>query len=167
MDIIENWSAVKGIFRDTFKTSFHYAIATVSEHGEPHVTPIGSLILGKPGKGFYFEEFTKNLPDNVKQNQQVCVLAVNSGRWFWLMSLIRGRFNLPPAVRLYGTAGTRREATTREIALWHRRVKSARFTRGHNLMWSQMKMVREIEFHKIMPVHMGEMTRNNWSSEKS
>jgi hypothetical protein len=40
MDLIENWNGVKRLFRDSFKTSFHYSIATVTDKGEPHVTPI-------------------------------------------------------------------------------------------------------------------------------
>jgi hypothetical protein len=164
MDIINNWKAVKTLFRESFKTSFHYSIATVSESGEPHVTPIGSLILGQPGKGFYFEEFTSTLPKHYASNRQICVLAVNSGRWFWLKALIKGKFTAPPAVRLYGTVGQRREATTTEITLWHKRVKSVRFSKGHSLMWANMKMVRDIEFSKIIPVHMGQMTRETWSA---
>ncbi len=162
MDMENNWKTIRKLFRDTFKSSFHYAIATVSETGEPHVTPIGSLVLGKPGKGFYFEEFTKQLPSNLKTNQQVCVLAVNSGRWFWLTSLLKGGFKQPPSLRLYGTVGKRREATATEIALWQKRVKSVSFSKGHAMMWANMKMVREIEFHRILPVHMGAMTREAW-----
>lgn len=98
-----------------------YAIATVNEDGEPHVTPIASLILGKPGHGLYFEEFTRQLTHTLKRNKQVCVLAVNSSRWFWIKSLISGRFSSPPAVRLHGTAGEIREATETEIKLWKNR----------------------------------------------
>ena len=61
MDIAEHWKDVKALFKESFKSSFHYAIATVNEDGEPHVTPIGSLILGKPGHGLYFEEFSRQL----------------------------------------------------------------------------------------------------------
>ena len=31
------------------------------------------------------------------------------------------------------------------------------------MMWANMKMVRDIEFTRIEPVHMGEMTRDTWS----
>ena len=88
MRIDEHWTEIKQLFRQSFKSSFHYAIATVNENGEPHVTPIGSLILGKPGRGLYFEEFPKQLPRNFQTNKQVCVLVVNSSRWFWIKSLI-------------------------------------------------------------------------------
>ncbi len=162
MDLHENWHIVKNLFRASFKSSFHYAIATVDSNGDPHVTPIGSLILGKPGQGFYFERFTKNLPRNIQGNQRICVLAVNSSRWFWLKSLLFGRFAAPPAVRLHGTAKALRPANAQEQKLWQQRVRPARFTQGHKMMWREMDRVREIEFDRIEPVHIGPMTQGLW-----
>ncbi len=163
MNVSEHWQEVKVLFKKSFKSSFHYAIATVNEDGKPHVTPIGSLILGKPGFGFYFEEFPSQLPCNFKINKHVCVLAVNSSKWFWIKSLVSGRFSSPPAVRLHGTAGVLREATEKEISFWQNRVKRVSFSKGHAMMWANMKMVRELEFTGIEPVHLGEMTRDNWN----
>jgi len=162
VDLQENWNGVKDLFRESFRSSFHYSIATVSETGEPHVTPIGSLILGSPGFGFYFEKFTRQLPRNLGTNNHVCVLAVNSARWFWVKSLLGGKFASPPAVRLYGVAGELRPASERELSLWKRRVGRARFSKGHALLWQKMHMVREIEFSRIEPVHLGEMTHDLW-----
>jgi hypothetical protein len=65
MEIEADWQTIKKLFRHSFTSSFHYAISTVTENGEPHVTPIGSLILGAPGHGFYFEEFPSRLPRNL------------------------------------------------------------------------------------------------------
>lgn len=163
MNVNENWREVKMLFRDSFRSSFHYSIATVTENGEPHVTPIGSLILGRPGEGFYFEKFTRYLPKNLRQNSRVCVLAVNSSRWFWIKSLFGGKFALPPAVRLHGTAQELRPATEHEKALWQKRVSSVRFAKGHKVMWSEMNMVRAIKFDRIEPVHIGEMTHGLWN----
>jgi len=160
MSIDEHWAEIKKLFRQSFKSSFHYAIATVNEDGEPHVTPIGSLVLGKPGRGLYFEEFPRQLPRNFERNNQVCVLAVNSSRWFWVKSLIAGKFASPPAVRLFGTVGGVREATKKEIKLWQTRVKPVSFTKGHAIMWANMKTVREIEFSRVESVRLGEMTRD-------
>ena len=165
MDLIANWRNIKILFKKSFKSSFHFAIATVTENGEPHVTPIGSLILGKPGHGFYFEKFTQHLPRNYGSNKQICVLAVNSSRWFWLKSLVGGRFTSPPAVRLHGVVGDLREATDTEIALWQKRVKHVSFSKGHAMMWRSMSMVRDIEFTRIEPVHIGEMTRGTWNTQ--
>ncbi|MEJ2456230.1 MAG: pyridoxamine 5'-phosphate oxidase family protein [Candidatus Thiodiazotropha sp.] len=157
-DIVQHWPVIKRLFRDALATSTHYAIASVSPNGEPHVTPIGSLILDRPGYGYYFEAFARQLPKNLEHNRQVCVLAVNSSRWYWLKSLLGGRFASPPALRLLGTAGELRPATDAEIARWQRRVRSARHTRGHKLIWRDMNMVREIEFQRIEPVRIGPMT---------
>ena len=154
-----HWADIKQLFKLSFKSSFHYAIASVNENGEPHVTPIGSLILGRPCHGLYFEEFPKKLPRNLQTNKQICVLAVNSSRWFWIKSLLGGKFTSPPAVRLYGTVGELREATRKEIKLWQHRVKRVSFTKGYATMWADMKMVRDIEFSRAEPVHMGRMTR--------
>jgi hypothetical protein len=163
----EHWPAVKSMFGKSFKSSFHYAIATVNENGEPHVTPIGSLILGKPGYGLYFEEFTRQMPLNLQKNKQVCVLAVNSDRWFWIKSLFGGHFTSAPALRLRGTVGEARQATALEIRLWQNRVRHLRFTKGHKLIWANMKVVREIEFSQVEPVNIGLMTRDVWPLQSS
>ncbi len=162
MEIKTNWPEIKKIFKRSFRSSLHYAIATVGENGEPHITPIGSLILGKPGQGIYFEEFPHKLPRNLQTNQTVCVLAVDSGIGFWLRSLLGGKFVSPPGIRLYGVAGELREATEKEIELWQRRVRRVRFTKGHTMMWKKMRMVREITFSRAEPVQMGEMTKGLW-----
>jgi hypothetical protein len=152
------WNEIKRLFERSFVSSFHYSIASVTDVGEPHVTPIGSLILGRPGQGFYFEEYATQLPRNYLNNRNICILAVDSGRWFWIKSLIGGRFASAPAIRLYGLAGERREASKKELILWHKRVKPMSFSKGHAMMWQNMKMVREIEITKVLPVHMGKMT---------
>ena len=86
------------------------------------------------------------------------MLAVNSSKWFLLKSLVWGRFNELPAIRLQGEVGDPREATHLEIKLWQKRVKSVGFTKGHKIMWQSMKTVREIKFHKVEPVKIGKMT---------
>jgi len=75
------------------------------------------------------------------------------------MSLFEGRFASPPAMRLYGTVGDVREATEKETSLWYRRVRTVRSSKGYSMMWENMKMVRDITFSQVEPVHMGQMTR--------
>ncbi len=152
MEINENWPLIKDVFNSAFKSSFHFAIATVSADGEPHVTPIGSLILRAPGEAIYFEAFTQRLPAHIRHNDRVCVLAVNSSWWFWIKSLLIGRFSKPPSLRLYGHVGEARPASEVEL----------RGTRGHALMWQGMTKVREIHFTRMEAVHIGEMTRRLW-----
>lgn len=161
-DPTRHWDEIRQLFRRSFRSSFHYAIASVAADGTPRVTPIGSLILREPGRGFYFERFTQGLARNLDGDRRVCVLAVDSGLWFWLRSLVAGRFAQIPAVRLYGVAGEPRPATPEEIALWRRRVGRTRFTRGYARMWRDMNSVREIEFTRIEPVSIGRMTQGLW-----
>ena len=82
MEIDTHWDIVKKIFKQSFSSSFHFSIATVDENGKPHVTPIGSLILGNPGHAIYFEEFPNKLQNNLKTSKHVSILAVNSSKWF-------------------------------------------------------------------------------------
>lgn len=128
------WKQIQKIFEKAFRSSLHYSIATINEDGTPHVTPIGSLILLDGNKGVYFEYFTRKMPSNFKVNQNVCVLAVNSGKWFWLKSLLRGRFGEPPAVRIKGTVGIKRKVSDEEKA---RRIsRNDRFSHSSRILAS-------------------------------
>ncbi|GGO72665.1 pyridoxamine 5'-phosphate oxidase family protein [Bowmanella pacifica] len=159
MDIHQDWPQIRRMFARSFSSSSHYAIASIGEDGLPHVTPIGSLILTEPGKGVFFEKFTRQLPLNLSHNANICVLAVNSGRWFWLKSLLRGGFDNWPALRLKGQAGERREASEEECQRWFKRVNMLSFTKGYDLMWKDMCQVRELHFHTVEPVKLGAMTQ--------
>ena len=160
MDMEKNWKLIKETFNQALESSSHCALATVNEDGSPHLTPIGSVILGKVGHGLYFEKFTTNMPNNFKHNKQVCVLAVNSSKWLWIKAILLGRFSSPPAMRLVGKVGEPRAATEREIKLWQKRVGGASWTKGYALMWSEMSMVRDIYFTQAKPIHIGKMTAN-------
>jgi hypothetical protein len=158
-DLVAHWPQIRNIFSKSFFSSFHFAIATINADGTPHVSPIGSLILDRQQqKGFYFEIFTSHLQKNLEANPNVCVLATNSGGFFWLRSLAIGRFRVPPAVRLRGFAGARRLATNEEISRWRRRIGFLRFLPGYRLLWGNLQYVREIEFCDFEPVKMGRMT---------
>ena len=163
MNPVDYWHEIRQVCNDAFRSSLHYSIASVTEDGTPHVTPIGSLLLCEPGHAIYFEEFTRHMPHNFSHNAKVCVLAVNSGRWFWLKALLRGRFSDPPAIRLHGTVGAPRAATPEEADLWGRRVRRFRRTRGYAIMWAHMTTVRDIHFSKVEGIHIGAMTQAVWS----
>jgi len=80
----EQWHTTWALVQRSFRSSLHYAFASVNADGTPHLTPIGSLLLREEEPtGFYFELFTRQLPHNLEQ-PQVCILAVNSSKWFWL-----------------------------------------------------------------------------------
>lgn len=164
MKLEANWKEIRRLFGQAFGSSLHYSMATVTPEGMPHVTPVGSLILSESGRAIYFEEFTRRMPLNFRDNQNVCVLAVRSGLFFWLWSLLRGGFRTPPAIRLHGTVGAPRAATSDEIRRWHRRVGRFRFTRGYRMMWENMRTVRDVYFTRAEGIHIGEMTRDCWES---
>jgi hypothetical protein len=164
MNVVDNWSRIRRLFRHAFRSSLHFSMASVTPEGFPHVTPIGSLILREPGHAIYFEEFTTRMPYNFATNQNVCVLAVRTGSLFWLTSLLRGSFETPPAIRLHGQVGQARAATKDECALWRRRVRRLSLTKGHRMMWADMRVVRDVHFIRAEGVRMGAMTRRCWIS---
>lgn len=158
----ENWE----IIRKEFKKSLFKAIATVNSDGSPHITPIGSLILQREFKGIYFEVFTRKMPANFDNNQRICVMSVNANLLFWLQGLYTGKFNTPPAVRIYGNAGVRRKATETEKELWDKKVKFFKNMKGYELLWKRADYVREIEFDSFEPVNAGVMTKGLWKENK-
>ena len=99
MEIGDHWNEIQKIFDDAYKSCFHFAVATVKPDGSPHVTPIGGLFLRDDKTGFYFEEFPSRLPENLKQNPRVCVLAINADKLLWGRALMDGKFPSPPGVR--------------------------------------------------------------------
>lgn len=154
----EIWNRIRKVFSDTFKTSFHYAFATVGEDGMPRATPIGSLILGADRKGFYFEEYASGLRKNLKTNKRVCVLALKTSKWLFIKMLFLGRSTEPFAVRLMGTVGETRPATDEEMAQFRKRVAPFRMLKGHDLLWGNLRHVRDITFDSFEPVRIGGLT---------
>jgi len=158
----KQWAKIRNIFQDAFNSSFHYAIATVNQDGTPRVTPIGSLMLQDDRKGFYFEGYVSALAINLTHYKRVCVMAVNSGKWSLLKSFFRGKITTPPGVRLMGTAGDRRKATEQEMDQFKKRFRMYRMFKGYNLVWGNLKYVRELRFDAYEPVRIGALTRAVW-----
>ncbi|MEZ4750485.1 MAG: pyridoxamine 5'-phosphate oxidase family protein [Bdellovibrionota bacterium] len=153
------WKEIRRVFGTSFKSSLHFAVATVDKQGQPNVAPIASLLLDrKEPRGCYFEIFTRQTRQNLAAHDRVCILAVNSRLGFWTASLVRGRFSQWPAIRLYGRTVGRRPATKAEIARWRKRTRFLRFTRGYASLWGKLEFVRDIEFDRYEPVHLGATT---------
>lgn len=150
------------VFQQALGSSLHYAVASVNEDGSPHLTPIGSLFLRDNKTGFYFDIFSVRMSNNLKRNQRVCILAVNSGLVFWQKFFITGKCETPPSVRLMGTVGERRESTEKEVTVWRKYTEFARGMKGYDLLWKDMGFVRDIYFDSFEPVWMGEMTQDFW-----
>lgn len=162
MNLKEDWKKVKSVLEQGQASSIYCSIGTVSPDGTPHITPVGTFFLGEEPTGYFFDHYAKALGENIDQNPNVCVMAVNAGRGFWFRSLLSGRFVSPPGVRLYGRAGPIREATAEEIAKIEKRVKPARWMKGARLLWTDFTHVRDIEFTSYKPVTYPVMMDGMW-----
>lgn len=159
MDLQTDWSKIRKHFNQSFKTNLHVSFGSVDANNRPTVTPIGSLFLNDNQAGFYFEQFPSKLPIQAKENNNICVLGVNSSRLFWIKSLFKGKFSSYPAVKLYGQLGTKRTATDHEITRLKRRMRSTKGLKGHKYLWGKMESVREISFEKAEAINLANMTR--------
>ena len=160
MDIKLNWQEIRSHFNICFKTNFHVSIASVDSENKPTVTPIGSLFLKSDRTGFYFEKYPQKLPEHAKSNNNICVLAVNSGILFWLKSLYKSKFPSYPGIKLYAELGERRKATEIEVSRLNKRMKATRALKGNKYLWGDMKYVRDITFNRAEKVNIGMMTES-------
>ena len=162
MEIGNHWETIQMVFQQSLLSSLHYAIATVNRDGSPHVTPIGALFLRENKTGFFFDLYSVSMSGNLERDQRVSILAVNSDASYWQASFLIGRCETPPAVRLLGTVGPKRDATEQEVGMWRKHVEFARGMKGYDLLWGNMRFVRDIYFDAFEPVDMGEMTGALW-----
>ncbi len=159
MDITEsNWNRIKKIVYESMKSSMCCGLGTVGADGMPHVTPIGSLVFTDVGKGFYFEQLPVKTPENIRHNAELCFMAVNSSKLYWLKFFFTGQFSALPGIRLYGTAGKKREATEQEKYLWENKVKGFKKFKGYDVLWKDLTCGREVQFHSFDPVLCGKAT---------
>lgn len=156
----DTWPELRELWNRALTTSLAVSVATVDEDGAPHVSPIGSLTLGRePGTGTMLELFTRQTTCNLDRDPRVTVLAVDSSARRFATALARGRFPRAVATRLSGTAGPRRWATDDEVARFRRRVRVVRRLRGHDLLWGAERIrARDVTFDVERPVHLGTMT---------
>ena len=158
MDLKTDWSTIRKHFNKSFSQNLFISIASVDTNNNPTVTPIGSLFLNANQTGFYFEKYPTKLPEHAKTNKNICALAVNNSKWFWLKSLYKGKFKTNPAIKLYGTLGERRKATDKELNRLNRRMKVTNGLKGNTYLWKKMEFVRDITFTKVETINLGKMT---------
>lgn len=158
----KHWSEIRRVLERWQTSSLYCSIASVGEDGFPTVTPIGTVFLGPQPNGFFFDRYTSDLGRNIDVNGKICLLAVNSGKCFWLSSFITGRFASPPGVRLYGKAGPLREATPTELSQIESRIRSSKWLKGTQLLWSSFTHVRDLEFTSFRPVSYPAMMEHLW-----
>ena len=160
MELITNWSKIRQHFNRSFRSNSHVTIASVDSENNPTLTPIGSLFLNADQTGFYFEKYPTKLSKYARINSKICVLAVNSNKWFWTKSLFRGKFINYPAIKLYGKLGQKREATEIEISRLNKRMRATKAMKGNKYLWGDMHFVREMTFTKAEKINLGEMTKD-------
>ena len=145
-----------------FAQSTFCSIATISSEGFAHISPIGSVILHNKSRGVFYEKFTKQIPENIKSNQLATIMCVNDGKWFWLKSLLKGKFKSPPAIRLVVKFGELRKEDNKEGKIFKRKVNIFRATKGYKLLWSEMSEIREFEIIDYKPVYISTMTKEQF-----
>ena len=145
------------VIRRVIARSLYCSIASIDEDGRPRVTPIGSVYLDHGGKGYFLEKFTSGLPFNIDRGSPICLMAVDIRIGFWLRALLKGRFTSPPAIRLRGIAGPRRDVTEKEREFFLRKVSKLRWTRGYTLLWGDFRYARDLDFSTEIPVRLGMM----------
>lgn len=158
MDLKRDWNKIRIHFNKSFSSNFYVSVASVNLENNPTVTPIGSMFLNDNQTGFYFEKFPTKLPKHSIENPNICLLGVNSGRFFWIKSLFKGVFTDYPAMKLYGILGQRRKATEKEISRLNRRMKTTNGLKGHTYLWKSMEFVREVQFTRAEKINLGKMT---------
>jgi uncharacterized pyridoxamine 5'-phosphate oxidase family protein len=152
----------KNKIKPLFAKAMFTSVATATEEGRPHVSPIGSVFLLNKDKGFYFEKFTKSIPKNSKHTPYATLMSVNVSKWFWLKSLLKGQFKSPPAIRLLVKLGELREKSNHEASVFKRKVSLFKRTKGYDLMWKDMSLIREFEIVEYKPVFIGKMTKGQF-----
>jgi hypothetical protein len=158
----EQWKIVQRVFTSASHSSFSYAIATVNEDGSPHVAPIASLVLRDDRTGFFFDGYLGASARNLRYNGRVCILATDNNKLLLLKSMLLGRFVGLPAIRLTGTVGERREASREEHGLFQNRFGRYRLFKGYDLLWGNLKYVRDVTFDAALPVSIGAMSEGLW-----
>lgn len=153
------WPEITETFRRAFRSSFHFSVATVDASGQPHVSPVGSVLLGVTGRGIYFDVFATGLRQRLTEDSRVCVSAVDSGITLWARAMLSGTFSKPVGVRLYGkVVGAPRKPTEAEVERWRRRVRALRHTRGYQTAWGHLETVRDFQFESYQWVTLGKLT---------
>lgn len=150
----EKWKEIVNYYGDYKQTSM---IGSINSAGQPNVTPIGSLLLKDDLSGYYFDLFTKELSDNLDQNNNVCVLYVNTGILFWFKSLCTNDYSKPPGIKLIGSAGNRRKASAEEIEYFRTKTKALKMLKGYHTIFGNLSYVRDIKFTDYFMLNTGKM----------
>lgn len=146
----ENWEHIRKIVAQAQNSSMHCAIATVDQKGMPSITPIGTLFLKEQlGQAFFFNTYSQQIEKNSLNNPKICIQAVNSSRLYWIKSMLQGHFKHIPGVRMYAEISTLRKATQEELDLVEHRIRSLKWTKGGQMIWSNFQYVHDINIQQF------------------
>jgi Protein of unknown function (DUF2867)/Pyridoxamine 5'-phosphate oxidase len=154
----EAWPLIQRLFRQPAD----FAVASTGPDGQPHITPIGSILLNADQTGMFVEKFTTSLPRNLAHNDRICVYAGNDSWTTFALAMLRGHTNTPMGVRLYGRVGPRRPLSNDERSRFLRKVRLMRWTRGHDRLWGDLTHARDVTFDNYEPVLAGSFTRGQF-----
>ena len=154
----ENWKKITKYYNEYMKGSVCCTLATTSSKNEPNVTPIGSLILRDDFSGFFFDIFPSVMVENIEDNGRVCLLLVNTSKFFWFQSFRKGVFKKPSGIKMAGTIGKKREATPEEKEAFLVKFKMFKPFKGFKLLWGDLTYVRDVTFTDYYPINTGTMT---------
>jgi hypothetical protein len=158
----KNWKQIQKFWGDrshaTASPNMPYCIfATVNEDGSPRIAPYSSLMLGENRQGFYFDHFSQHLTKNLDRDNKICILLLKNNKWFWVKTVLLGKFDHAPGIRLMGTVGKRREATAQEIDAFKKPLRKLKFFKGYEPLWGVMTYGRDIFFESFEIVKCGPM----------
>jgi hypothetical protein len=158
----QNWEQILKFWGDTSHASaspnMPYCIfATVNEDGSPQLAPYSSLVLGEHKQGFYFDHFSQHRTKNLDRNNNLCILLLKNKKWFWIKTVLLGRFDHAPGIRLKGTVGKRRQATAEEINAFKKPLQKLKLFKGYDPLWGVMTYGRDIFFDSFEIVKCGSM----------
>jgi len=159
-DLHSNWPWIVRLCEQGLVKIGFYAFATVDPDGRPHMAPYASLVLNDDCSGYYCDVFPNRMSHNLAENQNICIMALNFGLWYWLKGLFLGRFDRWPGIRLFGTVGKIRKAKPGEVERFLVRVKRFKRLKGYDLLWKNIQTVRDVHFTRFEPIRVGVMTRH-------
>jgi hypothetical protein len=162
MELRQHWPRILNVLRDAKRSNRYFSIATVTPEGQPHVTPIGHVFFRADMTGYYFDAYSQAMPRNLANNPRICLMGVSTSTRLWLPALLRGQFGAPPGVRLFGEVSEPREATAAELRELAQSIRATRSLRGHKLLWSDLRRVRDLRFDAFAPVAYPVMCNGLW-----
>jgi hypothetical protein len=155
----KNWEQIRKFWgqesRVTPSIMPYCVFATADEDGSPRMAPYSSLMLGENGQGFYFDNFSRHLSQNLERDKRIWVLLVKIKKLWWVKSFLLGRFDHAPAIRLMGSVGKKRDATAQELNAFRKPLRKMKLLKGYQPFWGISKQGRDIFFDSFETVKCG------------